>query len=302
VPPPAELAGAPLTLVTFTIDNIGVYTTRDNEALACMVAAYDLVVLHDLGAPPYPGSFADGEAYRPSQPAAVFFDAMRRAGFEYVLAPEDTGHVPTNKLNSGLTVWPVTFYKPNRVRLAQDRPSGYIDPDRTDNPNFDRVPFALAFETAEGGYDFIVVSVDLAETREKASRRRFELSALTGWLSQYAADERDIFVSGGFDFTDCGELASSLPPVLIAVEEECQATDLGGKRPTSGWLVLEGATASLAGPPAVLDMVAAMEPFWAIKFGPDYPGDPLDIPLFSQTYSSHRPVVLGVVPPPGDED
>jgi len=302
VPPPEELAGVPLTLATFTIDGVGVYSTRDNEALACLVAPYDVVVVHDLGAPPYPGSFGDGDPYRPAQPAADFFDAMRRAGFDYVMAPEDTGHVPTNKLNSGLTTWPVTFYKPNRVRLAQDRPSGYIDPDRTANPNWDRVPFALAFVTADGFYDFYVVSVDLAEGREKASRRRFELGALTGWLSQFASNERDVFVSGGFDFNDCAEVASNLPPVLIAVDDNCQATNISNKRPTAGWLVLQGATASIAGEPIALDMIRLMQSFWVYKYGPEYPGDPLNYGLFAQTYSGHKPVILGVIPPPGDED
>ena len=302
VPPPEGLAGAPLTLATFTIDGIGVYSTRDNEALACLVAPYDLVVVHDLGAPPYPGTFGDGEAYRPAQPAANFFDAMRRHGFDYVMAPEDTGHVPTNKLNSGLTVWPVTFYKPNRVRLAQDRPSGYIDPDRTANPNYDRVPFALAFVTADGRYDFYVVSVNLAEGREKASRRRFELGALTGWLSQFASNERDVFVSGGFDFNDCSEVAGNLPPILIAVDDGCQATNISNKRPTAGWLVLRGATAALAGEPVVLDVIREMQSFWVYKYGAGYPGEPLNYGLFAQTYSGHKPVILGVVPPAGDED
>ncbi|HKY95399.1 MAG TPA: hypothetical protein VJL84_08835 [Kiloniellales bacterium] len=301
VPPPEALGGAPLTLATFTIDGIGVYSTREDEALACLVAPYDLVVVHDLGAPPYPGTFGDGEAYRPAQPAADFFDAMRRHGFDYVMAPEDTGHVPTNKLNSGLTVWPVTFYKPDRVRLAQDRPSGYIDPDRTANPSYDRVPFALAFVTADGFYDFYVVSVDLAEGREKASRRRFELGALTGWLSQYAGGERDVFVSGGFDFNDCSEVAG-LPPILIALDDNCQATNVSNKRPTAGWLVLEGPSAEITGEPVVLDMIREMQPFWVYTFGEGYPGDPLNYQLFASTYSGHKPVILGVIPPSDDAD
>lgn len=302
VPPPDRLANAPLTLATFTIDEVGVLSTRDDEALACLVAAYDLVVVHDLGAPPYPGNFGDGTAYRPSQPAADFFDAMRRHGFDYVMAPEDTGHTPTNKQNSGLTVWPVTFYKPDRLRLAQDKPSGYIDPDRTANPNYDRVPFALAFVTADGFFDFYVISVDLADSREKASRRRFELGALTGWLSQYASNERDVFVSGGFEFADCEEVASNLPPILIAVDDNCQATNISNKRPTAGWLVLQGTTVELAGEPVVIDIIREMRPFWAYRYAEPYPGDPLNYGLFEATYSGHDPVVLGVIPPSDDED
>jgi len=301
VPMPEELAGAPLTLVSFTIDDLGVYSKRDNEALACLVGLYDLVVPHGLGAPPYAHTFADGEAYRPSAAAAQFFDTMRLAGYEYVMAPEDTGHVPTNRLNSGLTTWPVVFYKPDRLRVAQDRPSGYIEPDRTANPNFDRVPFAVAFQTIDGRYDFMVVSVELAEGREKASRRRFELSALTGWLSKYASNERDVYISGGFDFADCSEIGA-LPPALTWSDAGCRPTDVALKRPSDGWLVLEGGNGNIWGKPAIVNIIAEMQPFWFYKEGPDYPGDPLNQLLFNSVYAGSRPVVLPIAPPPDDVD
>lgn len=302
VPPPDSVAGAPLTLATFTIDGAGVYSTRDNEALACLVAPYDLVVVHGLGTVPYAGTFPDGQPYRPSQAAADLFDAFRRQGFEYVMAPEDTGHVPTNHLSSGLTTYPVVFFKPDRVHVAQDKPSGYIDPDRTANPNYDRVPFAVAFERADGFYDFYVVSVELAEGSLKDARRRFELGALTGWLQQNAQNERDVFISGGFDFNDCDEIASNLPPILEPADHNCVTTNISNKRPTAGWLVLRGGTGEVMGEPAVINIIREMQPFWVYKYGEGYPGDPLDFGLFAQTYSGHKPVVIGIIPSSDDED
>jgi hypothetical protein len=90
--------------------------------------------------------------------------------------------------------------------------------------------------------------------------------------------------------------------VLIAVDDNCQATNISNKRPTAGWLVLQGATASIAGEPIALDMIRLMQSSWVYKYGPEYPGDPLNYGLFAQTYSGHKPVILGVIPPPGDED
>ena len=50
-----------------------------------------------------------------------------------------------------------------------------------------------------------------------------------------------------------------------------------------------------------------MQPFWVYRWGAGYPGgggeeSALDVVLFSQTYSGHNPVVLGVIPTAGDED
>ena len=202
VPLPDGLAGPGLTVASFTIDKLGIYSSRANGALACLLAPFDLVVVHGLAAPPYEGSFANGEPYRPEPAATAFFEAMRQHGFRYAMAPEDTGPGDRNQLNSDLTVWPAVFMKEARLMVDPSRPSGYIEPDRSANQTYARVPYALALQTRDGSYDFLLLSVDLAGDRGDAQRRRYELSALSGWLQQNRKGEQDVLVAGGFNFAN----------------------------------------------------------------------------------------------------
>ncbi len=300
-PLPEAMNGPGLKLASFTIDNLGVYSSRDNQALACMLGLFDLVAVHDLAVPPYPGSFADGEAYRPDPAAAGFFDAMRGQGFAYSIAPEDTGPGAKNKLTSGVTAWPVVFYKPTVVAIDGSKPSGYILPDHSANVDFDYVPFALPLRTADGRFDFLLLSVKLAEGPDNISRRRNELFALTNWIQTYRRGERDVLVLASPSFLSCAERDGALPSDFTRVDPACRITDVGRKRPSDTVLLAAGATASLEAFDSV-DIVKAMYPYWVFSHAGDYPGSPYNPAQFDQYYSGSPPVALRLLPPAGGDN
>ena len=301
-PLPEAMNGPGLRIASFTIDNLGVYSSRHNQALACLLGGYDLVAVNDVAVPPYAGTYADGEAYRPDPASTGFFEAMRAQGFAYAMGPEDTGPGQKNKLTSGVNAWPVVFYKPAALQVAGDRPSGYILPDRSANPDFHFVPFALPLRTADGRFDLLLVTVKLAERTEDASRRRNELWALANWIQSYGRGERDILVLGQTSFASCGERDASLPGGFVPVDPACRLLDVARKKPTDGAFLLAGGTATLEAFDGV-DIVQAMYPFWVYDRGGDYPGNPYNPALFDQYYSGHTPVALRLLPPAaGDLD
>lgn len=302
VAPPEAMNGPGLRIVSFTVDNLGVYSSRQNRALACLLGSYDLVAIHDLAVPPYAGAYADGEPYRPDPAAAGFFDAMRQLGFAYAIGPEDTGPGQQNKLTSGVNAWPVVFYKPGVLQPAGDRPSGYVEPDRSANPNYDFVPFALPLRTADGRFDLLLVTAKLAEKPEQANRRRDELWALSQWIAAHGRGERDVLVLAQTAFASCGERDAALPGGWVAVDPACRITDVARKKPADGAFLLEGTTATLEGFDGVR-IVEAMYPFWVYDRGGEYPGSPYNPALFDQYYSGSTPVALRLLPPAaGDLD
>lgn len=90
-PPTSSSASESVTICSFNIQFLGSSTHRDNAALAGLVKDYDVVVVQELVAPPYPGSFPDGSPFEPDPQAAAFFDAMKANGADYWLSEEDTG-------------------------------------------------------------------------------------------------------------------------------------------------------------------------------------------------------------------
>lgn len=302
VPPPEAMNGPGLRIASFTVDNLGVYSSRQNRALACLLGSYDLVAIHDLAVPPYPGSYADGEPYRPDPASAGFFDAMRQLGFAYAIGPEDTGPGQKNKLTSGVNAWPAVFYKPAVLQPAGDRPSGYIEPDRSANPSYDFVPFALPLRTADGRFDFLLVTAKLAEKPERANRRRDELWALTQWIAAHGGGERDVLLLADTSFASCGERDGALPAGWSAIDGGCRILDVARKKPSGGAFLLAGGGATVEAFDAV-PIVEAMYPFWTYDRGGDYPGSPYNPALFDQYYSGSTPMALRLLPPAGgDQD
>lgn len=141
---PGLAAPRDLRVISFNIKFVGNSPQKRNDDLAEMLAAYDLVFVQELVAPPYPGTFPDGTPFVPDAEAAAFFAAMKAKRFEYVLSEEDTGTRPRNHLNSSATEWFVAFYKPGRVTPVSDLPHGFLADDRTDHPDFERVPYVYS--------------------------------------------------------------------------------------------------------------------------------------------------------------
>ena len=105
-----------LKICSFNIQFLGNSKDRDNNALASILNPYDIVVVQELVAPPYPGMFPNGESFRPDPEAAKFFNAMRELGFEYILSEEDTGTGDEIHSNGTSTEWFVTFFRPTVLR------------------------------------------------------------------------------------------------------------------------------------------------------------------------------------------
>ena len=50
-----------LTVCSFDINQLGYYAEKDSRALAHVLAAHDVVVIQGIVAPPYEGSFPNGD-------------------------------------------------------------------------------------------------------------------------------------------------------------------------------------------------------------------------------------------------
>src|SRR5262249_48927773 len=155
------LAAAELSVCSFNIQFLGSSKERDNAGLADVLKGYDLVVVQELIAPPYAGNFPNGQAFVPNPKARAFFDFMKQKGFAYRLSEEDTGPGATIHINSSATEWWVVFYKPDKIKVAADLPSGFLSPVHAHNPDFDRVPYAFGFRTMDDKLDFVLISVHL---------------------------------------------------------------------------------------------------------------------------------------------
>ena len=184
-----------ITVCSFNIQFLGNFKDRDNAALAAILRDDDIVVVQELVAPPYPGTFPDGTAFTPDPEAEAFFAEMEALGFAYVLSEEDTGRGETNHSNSSATEWWVAFYDPDTVQEDPDLARGFLATDRTRNPDFDRVPYAFPFQAVQGGLDFVLISVHLAQGY--APRPRFKASTI------------DESIQSGTSTSDCTSLTTS---------------------------------------------------------------------------------------------
>lgn len=120
---------------------------RENEALANILKPFDIVVVQELVAPPEDGNYPDGDTYCADPEAVAFFEAMKESGFTYKISEEDTGTNDEIHLSTPSTEWWVAFYDPNSVKCVSDIPSGFLADDRSNHPDYERVPYAFAFRT-----------------------------------------------------------------------------------------------------------------------------------------------------------
>ena len=190
---PVAGSGEPISVCSFNIQFLGNSRSRDDAALANVVAPYDIVVVQELVSPPYAGTFPDGTPLKPDSESAKFFDAMRGHGFQYVISEEDTGSGDTIHRNGSSTEWWVSFYKPNRVVPANDLPHGFLAADRSNHDYFERVPYAFGFRTLEAKLDFVLISVHLqpGDGPANRARRAQELGAISAWIASHNQDQHE---------------------------------------------------------------------------------------------------------------
>lgn len=301
-----------LTICSFNIQFLGNFKDKWNSALAAILAGYDIVVIQELVAPPYAMNFPDGTAVTPDAESAEFFEAMAGHGFQYVLSEEDTGTGETNHKNSSATEWWVAFFKPGSASPAEDLPGGFLADDRSDHPDYERVPYAFPFRTATGSADFVLISVHLQPgggTKETA-RRAHELKSIATWVAANDDTEKDFIILGDMNIEDKEELAAATPPGFLSLNDECRVTNTNpnGPKPYDHVMYRVDVTREIdtGFDMMVVNLVEAMRPFWGSSdptaSTAPYPGDPYDHNEFRKRYSDHHPVVFRVKAAGEDDD
>ncbi len=293
-----------VSICTFNIQFLGNPKDRDNTGLAKIVEPYDLVVVQELVAPPYAGTFPDGTPYKPDAEAAVFFEAMRQLGFAYIMSEEDTGSSDRNHLNSSSTEWWVVFYKPSVVKLARDLPGGFLAQDRTNHPDFERVPYAFPFRTTDGRSDFVLISVHLQPDSGPAARarRKHELDAIARWIDANDEVEKDFIILGDMNIENQKELASATPAGFVSLNDQCSPTNTKGDKPYDHVMFNPKTTPEVdqTFDFVVIDLVQQMQPYW--RLSASYPGTPYDHNTFRRYYSDHHPCVFRMKTAAIDDD
>jgi endonuclease/exonuclease/phosphatase family metal-dependent hydrolase len=312
--PPDVPAAQHITICSFNIQFLGQFRSRENGMLADLLAGYDVVVVQELVAPPYPGTFPDGTPYTPDGEAAKFFDEMKSRGFEHALSEEDTGTGDRIHLNSSATEWWVTFYKPSRVKPAGGTiPRGFLTQDRSNHPDYERVPYAFAFRSVpplRETVDFVLISVHLQPDSGPAARarRKHELASIAAWISAREAEslERDYIVLGDMNIENAAELADATPAPFMSLNDECRPTNSQKTKPYDHVMFRPGPTREIdrGFDMVVVDLVAETKSRWQAAGRTEiFPGDPYEHDAFRQRFSDHMPIVFRIaVPQSGDDD
>lgn len=291
-----------LSVASFNIQFLGSFKKRDDVALAKIVAPFDMVVVQELVAPPVAGTYPDGSSYKADIEAKEFADAMAAEGFSFVLSPEDTGTGDRIHTGGTGTEWFITFYKPDRIIPDTTLPTGYLADDRSNHPDYERVPYATGFKTPSGP-DFVLISVHLMPGSGEEERRAHELASIANWVGQQTGPEKDFIILGDMNIEDCEELAKITPVGFVSLNDTCLPTNtnLNGPKPYDHILYRPTNSAEVLPQFSVINLIEAAKPFWDRSLG-EFPGDPYDHNTFRQYYSDHHPVVFELILDQGDDD
>lgn len=297
---------APLRICSFNIQFLGNSTARDDVALASLLNGYDIVAVQELVSPPFAGFFPDGTPFRPDAESAEFFTAMADLGFLWVLSEEDTGTGDTIHRNGSSTEWWVCFYRPGRVQPAEDLPHGFLAEDRSNNPNFERVPYAFAFRTPGRTLDFVLISVHLqpGDGSSDRARRAEELATIDQWIRRQTLAERDFIILGDMNLEDSAEVQAVTPAGFVSLNDECRPTNTNVNGPKPYDHVMYSPTFSgevdTVFDMQIVNLIEQLAGSWTSTDA--YPGDPYDHNLFRAYYSDHHPIVFQMIIPGEDDD
>ena len=297
-----------VSICSFNIQFVGHFLAKEDEALAGVVQDCDIVVVQELVAPPMDGTYPDGDTFSRDPQSVEFFDAMQGVGFEFVLSEEDTGTNDVIHRNTSATEWFVTFYKPLRVQVAGDLPSGFLAEDRSNNDDYERVPYAFAFRTPDGNLDFVLISVHLkpGDGPANRARRKEEMGAIAEWIdANNNDDEQDFIILGDMNLQNRAELIDITPPGLVSINNQFLPTDtqLDDSYDHVMMSLYHTSEVDLQFGFLVLDLREALAPAWAaLHPGEPYPGDPYVHNAFRIPFSDHNPVVFKLVIPTVEDD
>lgn len=297
---------AEISVVSFNIQFLGQFKERDNKSLAELLKSSDLVFVQELVAPPYKGTFPNGDPYKPDPEATVFFEEMKTRGFQYVLSEEDTGSGLENHLNSSATEWFVAFYKPQKVKVAQDLNGGFLAVDRTRNPDYERVPYAFPFRAGKADLIFISVHLKPNSDRKSRERRAHELDSIANWIRSRPGKERDYVILGDMNIENCAELHAVLPANYQSLNQDCKPTNTNVNSPRPYDHVMYDVFHSSREIDVdrglqIINLIDEMRAHWPASAGP-YPGNPYKHDLFRTRFSDHHPISFKIRTDGPDDD
>lgn len=223
---------ADINVGTYNIKWLGYSKTRDNVAISKMLSKgkRDLVVVQEIVAPPYEMIIGD-KAIKADPEVTLFFEAMKEEGYDYILSEEDTGTGNKIHMNSARTEWFASFYKKDKLTLID---SGFIAQDRSNNDEYERVPYYNYFIDNKG-MDFVVISTHLQPGKSKAKRiRRYqELNSIINFITEVQKnhEENDFIILGDMNVYDCEVLDENLSNDFVRANTECLNSNLKRTEP-----------------------------------------------------------------------
>ena len=229
---------------------------------------------------------------------------MQQLGFSYVLSEEDTGSGDRLHINSSLTEWWVAFYRADKVQIARDLPGGYLAEARSNNDDFERVPYAFPFRSVDGSCDFVLISVHLQPDNgpKYRARRKQKLGAIASWIDARDEYEKDFIVLGDMNIENADELLDITPVGFLSLNDECRPTNTQGTRPYDHVMYRPAFTREIEQQVdmQVIDLVQAMQQYWDRP--EPYSGVPYSHNRFRAIYSDHHPVWFRLMTQPYDDD
>ncbi|MCH6256813.1 hypothetical protein MLD52_09665 [Puniceicoccaceae bacterium K14] len=264
--------GEALEVCSFNIQFLGHFKKRDDQSLAHLVRDYDIVVVQELVAPPVDGIYPDGNPFNAGAQSKEYFDAMASFGFEYHLSDEDTGTNDAIHKNSTATEWWVVFFKPEIVEFADDLPHGFLAEDRSNNDDFERVPYAFPFRTMGSGQDFVLISVHLEPDGNSLgkARRKHELAAIDFWVTQNSSTEKDFIILGDMNIQSKSELIDVIPSGWTTLNADCLPTNTHPKKKPYDHVMVrprDNEEVKITDNFEVINLIEEMKKYWILDVG-----------------------------------
>lgn len=320
------------SICSFNIQFLGNSKIRKNSLLADVLKRQncDLVVIQEIVAPPdlrqipnntYYGTEQlpvfplTGDSWKPVDVVTDFFLAMQAHGFDsYWLSEQDTGPGENNQNNGSATEWWAIFYKSAKWEKALDLPHGFLDGDVTQNPDWDRVPYAFSVRHKSQKADFVLINVHLRPGADKvsAARRQHELQSIKKWIDQQKekSTERDFIVLGDNNIENNDELMN-LDIDLTSLNTEARImtnTNINGLRPYDHvfidprWSKEISSYKNLINISLVNELRLKWLPEWGDYPGGDSTGVGYNHNLFRFNFSDHNPIKFEVSINEKDDD
>ena len=215
-----------LNICSFNIQFLGNFKNKDNATLSKILKPYDIVVIQELVAPPFPGQFADKSPYKVDEESKAFYNEMKKQGFACWLSTEDTG--PTNNhVNSTASEWWIIFYKTSKVRGDSTRFHGFVSQPLVANPNQDRVSFVFPFKSVKGNSTFSLIPVHLnpGDSKDDYSRRQVEFNYLFNWTKTQTEMNKDFLILGDCNIYKAEEFTPFKKLDFYSLNDKCKSTN-----------------------------------------------------------------------------